>query len=63
MICPYSIIILSYLLAFVKLTGQVDNRQFLPGFDDFLMEFINFGLMYIRGEREGLGGGVGGGKG
>ena len=31
-------------------------------FDDFFMEFINIGPVYIRGGREGLGGEVGGGK-
>ena len=34
-------------------------RQF---FTIFLMEFINIGPVYIRGWREGRGGGVGGGK-
>ena len=36
-----SIIILSYLLAFVQLTWQVDNGWFLPVFDNYFMEFIN----------------------
>ena len=44
-----SIIKLSYLLAFVQLTRQVDNDWFLPGFGNFFMEFINIGPVYIRG--------------
>ena len=56
-------IILSYLLAFVRLTWQVDNGWFSPLFDIFFMEFINIGAAFIRalGRR---GTGVGGdGKG
>ena len=56
-----SIIILSYLLAIVQLTRQVDNGWFLPQFFTiFLTEFINIGPVYIRGWVGG--GGVGGGK-
>ena len=46
---PWSVIILSYLLAIVQLTLQVDNGWFSPVFYDFLMEFINIGPVYIRG--------------
>ena len=55
------IIILTYLLAFVQLTWQVDNGWFSPVFD-FFMEFINSGPAYVRGGWEGCGDGVGGGK-
>ena len=44
-----SIIILSYLLAIVQLTRQVDNVWFSPVFYDFLIEFINIRPVYIRG--------------
>ena len=40
---------LSYLLAIVQLTRQVDNGWFSPVFTIFLMEFINIGPVYIRG--------------
>ena len=40
---------LSYLLALVQLTWQVNNGWFLPVFDNFFMEFINIGPAYIRG--------------
>ena len=43
-----SMIILSYLLAFVQLTWQVDNGWFLPVFGIFFMDFINIGPVYIR---------------
>ena len=58
----------SYLLAFVQLTWQVG---FSPVLDDFFMEFINIGPMYINGWVGGVWGwdgqewhrdGVGGGK-
>ena len=38
---------------------MADFRQFLT---IFLMAFINIGPVYMRGGREGHGGGVGGGK-
>ena len=41
--------ILSYLLAIVQLTRQVDNGWFSPVFTIFLMAFINIGPVYIRG--------------
>ena len=53
---------LSYLLAIVQLTQQVDNGWFLPVFYDFLMEFINIGPVYIRGWVGGVRGGMDGGK-
>ena len=55
------ILILSYLLAFVQLTWQVNNGWFLPVFDGFFMEFINIGPVYIRGWMGGAWGGIGGG--
>ena len=39
---------LSYLLAFVQLPWQLDNGWFLPVFDNFFVEFINMGPVYIR---------------
>ena len=53
---------LSYLLAIVQLTRQVGNGWFSPVFYDFLTEFINIGLVYIRGWGGGAQNGVGGGK-
>ena len=53
-----SIILLSYLLAFVQLTWQVGFHQFLTIF----MESINIGPANIRGYVGGTRGGVGGGK-
>ena len=53
---------LSYLLAFVQLTWQVDNGWFSPVFDDFLMEVINIGPAYSYKGMSGKCGGVGGGK-
>ena len=47
---------------YVHLTWQVDNCWFLPVFDDFFMEFINIGPVYIRGWAGLAWGGVGGGK-
>ena len=35
---------------------------FSPVFDDFFMEFINIGPVYIKGWTGGCGGSVGGGK-
>ena len=45
---PLSLIILSYLLAFVQLTWHVDNGWFLPVLKIFFMEFINIGPAYMR---------------
>ena len=57
-----NIIILSYLLAIVQLTWQVDNDWFLPVFDNFFMEFIVIGPAFISGWVGGARGGMGGGK-
>ena len=47
------LVILSYLLAFVQLTWQVDNGWFSPVFDDFFKEFIIIRPVGERGERVG----------
>ena len=57
-----SIIILSYLLAIVQLICQVDDGCFSSIFNDFFMEFINIGPVYIRGWVGGAQGGVSGDK-
>ena len=51
-------IILSYILAFVQLTWQVDNCWFSPVLDDFF-KFINIRPAYIKqwlGGMQGWGG-------
>ena len=44
---PGGIIIVSYLIAFVKLTWQVDNGWFSQVIDNFFMEFTNIEAVYV----------------
>ena len=53
---------LSYLLAFVQLTWQVDNGWFSPVFMIFSWNSLILGQYILGDGRKGRGGGVGGGK-